>query len=211
MGIAERKARQKQEVRDLIVAAAQKIFLREGRDGVSMRKIAREMEYSPTTIYHHFRDKGALLRCLLESYYEKLRDRMREIDRRTAGADGPEAALAAVRECMRAYVELGLENPSYYRLAFVSRPRVAGRPSLDPDSLGWAVYSDLTNKVEACIRTGAFPEMDPALAAGVIWAVGHGATSLLLSLPEFPWADRDGLIDRIMDSAIDGLRLGGGD
>ncbi len=211
MGIAERKARQKQEVRDLIVAAAQKIFLREGRDGVSMRKIAREMEYSPTTIYHHFRDKGALLRCLLESYYEKLRDRMREIDRGTAGADGPEAALAAVRQYMRAYVELGLENPSYYRLAFVNRPRAAGRPSLDPDSLGWAVFSDMTKKVEACIRTGAFPEMDPPLAAGVIWAVGHGATSLLLSLPEVPWADRDGLIDRIMDSAIDGLRLGGGD
>jgi AcrR family transcriptional regulator len=57
MGVKERKAREKETLRQDILDAARELFIREGYQAVSMRKIAEKIEYSPATIYLHFRDK----------------------------------------------------------------------------------------------------------------------------------------------------------
>jgi AcrR family transcriptional regulator len=51
MGIKERKAREKQNVREEILDAARTLFVKEGYEQVSIRKIAEKIEYSPGTIY----------------------------------------------------------------------------------------------------------------------------------------------------------------
>ena len=61
MGIKERKAREKEQLRRQILSAARELFVNEGYENVSMRKIANKIEYSPTTIYLHFKDKADLL------------------------------------------------------------------------------------------------------------------------------------------------------
>ena len=61
MGIKERRAREKEQLRQQILSAARELFVNEGYEKVSMRKIANKIEYSPTTIYLHFKDKADLL------------------------------------------------------------------------------------------------------------------------------------------------------
>ena len=51
LGIVERKEREKSETREKILDAARELFVTEGYDGVSMRKVAQKIEYSPTAIY----------------------------------------------------------------------------------------------------------------------------------------------------------------
>ena len=79
MGISERKARARKDLRQQILETAEELFVREGYEKVTMRRIAGRIEYSPTTIYHHFTDKGQLFACLLESYHARLLARIREI------------------------------------------------------------------------------------------------------------------------------------
>ena len=83
MGIPERRERARGELRARILAVAEELFVREGYENVSMRRIAARIEYSPTTIYHHFKDKAELFACLLEGYHGQLLDVWR---RSTAGA-----------------------------------------------------------------------------------------------------------------------------
>ena len=64
MGITERREREKEEVRKKILDAARELFATEGYERVTMRKVAEAIEYSPTTIYHHFEDKDDLVRAL---------------------------------------------------------------------------------------------------------------------------------------------------
>ena len=64
MGISERRERDRQAVRSKILDAARDLFAAEGYDAVTMRRIAEAIEYSPTTIYLHFKDKDALIREL---------------------------------------------------------------------------------------------------------------------------------------------------
>ena len=51
MGITDRKEREKQELKELILKEAKAVFLEEGYEKTSIRKIADRIEYSPTTIY----------------------------------------------------------------------------------------------------------------------------------------------------------------
>jgi AcrR family transcriptional regulator len=57
MGIAERKEREKEDVRRKILEAAHTLFETRGYEHVTMRAVADAIEYSPTTIYHHFASK----------------------------------------------------------------------------------------------------------------------------------------------------------
>ena len=56
MGILERKEKQKLEIRKLILDASMKLFVEEGFDNVTIRRIADLIEYSPTTVYLYFKD-----------------------------------------------------------------------------------------------------------------------------------------------------------
>ena len=66
MGISERKEREKAEMKKQILAAAIELFIEQGFDNVSIRKIAEKIEYSPASIYTYFNDKGAILFDLLQ-------------------------------------------------------------------------------------------------------------------------------------------------
>ena len=61
MGVKERREREKSETRDKILDAARELFVTEGYEGVSMRRVADKIEYSPTAIYVHFADKKRTL------------------------------------------------------------------------------------------------------------------------------------------------------
>src|SRR5438128_10785163 len=72
MGVMERKAREREELKQQILDAARELFVRDGYEAVSMRKIADVIEYSPTAIYVHFADKLALMRELCSHDFKSL-------------------------------------------------------------------------------------------------------------------------------------------
>ena len=58
MGIKERKLKHKEDLKQSILDAAKKLFLTDGYGATSIRKIAAEIEFSPTTIYLYYKDKA---------------------------------------------------------------------------------------------------------------------------------------------------------
>ncbi len=67
MGTKERRERERRELRKKILDAARELFVEQGYDAVTMRKIAQAIEYSPTAIYLHFKDKMAVMRALCDA------------------------------------------------------------------------------------------------------------------------------------------------
>ena len=74
MGTKERKARQRETLRRNILAAANTLFLEEGYEKTTMRKIADAIEYNVATIYSYYQNKEeifyALQKQAFESFYE---------------------------------------------------------------------------------------------------------------------------------------------
>src|SRR5579871_3075815 len=119
MGIAERKHRQKQALRERILDAARRIVVREGFDALSMRKIADAIEYSPATLYLHFASRDEIAHALCAEGYAQLLQTFVPL----AQIADPAERLRALG---RAYVAFGVEHPETYRLIFMEDPSYTG-------------------------------------------------------------------------------------
>ena len=87
MGTKERRDRERQELRQSILAASRQIAAREGWQAVSMRKVAEQIEYSPPTIYEHFASKEALLLELMREGFRLLMERVQAGNRTAASPE----------------------------------------------------------------------------------------------------------------------------
>src|SRR5580704_18879777 len=113
MGVQERRARQKEGIREEILDAARTLFVKEGYEHVSIRKVAGKVEYAPGTIYLYFRDKAEILDRICEETFAKLLRKMGAIEHDTA------APLDKLRRGLRTYIQFGLENPNHYIVTFI--------------------------------------------------------------------------------------------
>lgn len=205
MGSKERRDRERQEVRSKILEAAREIFLADGVEAMSMRKVAERIEYSPTTIYLHFADKTALLEELMRGDFQLLGTKFQHIAR----VGDP---IERLRQTGRAYIEFGLSHPNHYRTMF-SAPPSKKRPSDpehgDPNHDG---YAFLRSVVQEGIAAGRFREglRDAELVAQTMWAAVHGVVSLLLTRGEdevIDWRDRGAIIDLMLDTLVTGTSV----
>jgi len=109
MGIRERREREKQGLRQNILAAALEIAAHEGWQAVTMRKVAELIEYSPPTIYEYFDSKDAILQGLVHEGFSKMVAQMRTA---LTTAD-PQERLVQLG-C--AYTLFAWDNPELYQV-----------------------------------------------------------------------------------------------
>src|SRR5690242_15769835 len=171
MGVAERKSRQKESTRQEILDAARDLFVNEGFDNVSMRKIADKVEYAPGTIYLYFKDKAEILDTICAQTFEKLRARMDAIQR------DPGNPLDGLRRGLRTYIQFGLDNPNQYIVTFVvaKQPRADYPPSAV--AAGASCFDCLRGTVQKCMEGGYTNGGDVEDTAQAIWTAVHGVTS----------------------------------
>ena len=200
MGVKERRAREKEQLRRRILSAARELFVTEGYESVSMRKIADMIEYSPTTIYLYYEDKADLLDSVCK---ETLLNLLNTLDLLRKDKSDP---VETLRKSGKAYVEFGLKYPQDYKLTFVVRPQFQKGLGLQEGSVGEKVFNYLCAMVSECIRQKAFRQVDVETTGQALWSAVHGVTLLLIDFPDFPWTEKDKLIDMVIHTMIEGLK-----
>ena len=183
MGSLERRQRDRQETRRRILDAARDMFVQRGYEATTMRAIAQEVEYTPTAIYHHFRNKAALLNELSSIDFRSLAQTFLRIGR----VEDPLQRLARIGE---AYVDFAEAHPMQYQLMFMTlRPAVTlsndgsrGDPSED-------AYAFLRQTCADAIATGRLRDEfdDPDLLAQMAWGALHGIVSLRIVKGQDDW------------------------
>ena len=106
----QRREQEKEELRQTILAAAAALFLEHGYEAFSLRQVAEQIGYSPTTIYLHFEDKTDLLFAVVDNAYAEFSRRLQAAYNTTTDA------LARIRALGQAYVDFGLANPVIFRI-----------------------------------------------------------------------------------------------
>ncbi len=170
MGIAERKEKEKREMRELILSTATNLFIGQGYERVSMRNIAEAMEYSPATIYLYFKDKNELLYTLSEEGFRKFFAAFGALP-----SDGD--PLQRLKMLGEIYIRFALENPVYYDLMFIMRAPMESFHTGESWELGMKSHRILTKVVRQCIEQGYFSGKDPDTMAFMIWSFVHGVVS----------------------------------
>lgn len=184
MTTKERRERELRETREKILDAARELFVRDGIDAVTMRRIAERIEYTPTAIYHHFRDKHALLMELCYTDFRSLARAFQQIGR-------IEDPVERIRRIGLAYVEFALEHPSAYRFMFMTTLPVEARPEVHTGDPEEDAYAFLTQSVAEAMAAGRFrPELtNVEQTAQILWTSVHGLVSLYLAKGDAPWMD----------------------
>lgn len=183
MGPKERRVREREEIRGKILDAARELFVSEGFDAVTMRRIADKIEYSPTAIYFHFRDKEALLKELCETDFRALAHQFARIQH----VSDPFEKLRATG---LAYLRFGLEHPNHYRLMFMT-PRPPIDSDVDRGNPQEDAYAFLKTIIEEAIAAKRMKReyRDADLVAQVVWSAVHGVISLQIAKCNESWID----------------------
>lgn len=172
MTIATRKERQKEELRTKILEVAKALFIERGFEETSIRLIAERIEYSPTTIYLHFKDKDDIFYALHQEGFILLNQYFRVLQ----NVEDPFERLKAIT---RAYIDFALENREFYDLMFISRsPMNALTRDDDKWEEGNKAFGALTGTVIECQQKGYFKGMDPEVLSFTCWSMVHGICAL---------------------------------
>jgi len=182
MGSVERRTRERENTRAKIVDAARKMFVLRGYEATTMRGIADEVEYTPTAIYHHFRNKEALLKELCAIDFRALALTFQKIGR----VEDPIERLQRLGE---AYVEYAHAHPMQYQLMFMTpRPHfeLDAEPDGDPSMRAYHFLQQTC--VDAIATKRLRPEFnDPDTLAQMAWATVHGLVSLRIVKAHDDW------------------------
>lgn len=172
MGIAERKEKQKLEIRKQILEASMKLFVEEGFSNVSIRRIADIIEYSPTTIYLYFKDKDEIFYNLHEIGFQKMQEMNKNLDE----IHNP---LLRLHKMGENYIQFGMENPEYYDLMFI-QPEPMDK--LEEMGCEWqngdAALTRLRDTLTECMEKGYIAKTDPIVLSLSVWSTVHGLVSL---------------------------------
>jgi len=178
--------------REQILDEAQRLFLDHGLEAVTTRQIAQAVGISQPSLYAHFANRDAIAVELCIRAFQQLAQRLGEVDASLTGAN-------RVRELCRAYIAFGLEQPAAYRVAFHADIAVDDESGMHRGlEAGISAFSILRQAYADIIADHAQAEV----AAQSVWAGIHGLVSILLTRPEFPFADLRQLVDAHIDRLL---------
>jgi len=199
----ERRERERVETRRKILDAARRMFVQQGYEGTTMRAIAAKIGYTPTAIYHHFKDKDALVAELSALDFRALTQALQRV---TSVAD----PVVRLDKMGKEYVEFGLTHAMQYQFMFMTRRpqnRAVDATRGDP---GAQCYDFLRQTCSDVIATGRLrPEFsDPDELAQIAWGSLNGLVALQVTKgadPAFEWRDVRQTAARMRDALIRGL------
>lgn len=189
MAPSERQIQEQVAVKEKILASAREMFVRDGYEAVSLRKIAESIGYTAPALYTHFADKGEILAELCRQDFGALAGQFNKLGRI------PDPVERIYRIGL-GYIRFALEHPNHYRLMFmtpnlgkIAPPSEADIAAMnDPDQ---DAYAFLRHTVKEALDAGRFRSeyKDAELLTQTLWAGVHGVASLEITHGDCPWCD----------------------
>ena len=173
MGSTERKAREKEELKALILKAARKLFVEKGIGQTTIRNIADSIDYSIGTVYVYFRDKNEILHALHTQSFADLGGQLKVLFNVT----DPMERLKAMG---KVYINYGLDYPEMYDLMFTLKAPIEFLDAIQKDEWdeGKASFDVLRTTAKQCMDAGHFKGHKLEPLCFLIWSCLHGMCSL---------------------------------
>ena len=175
MGRKEKDRRRIEDVRLEILQAAKKLFLKEGFEATSIRKIAAQIKLSPTTIYLYYKDKNDIAYTLHKEGFKILGEQFSVLRH-------VESGFERLKAMGRIYLDFAIHNTDFYQLMFIMKEPmdfISGKDSCEWEE-GEIAFGALQQTVLACKAEGYFKGLNENSVALNIWALVHGLCSLKL-------------------------------
>ncbi|MBS1517908.1 MAG: TetR/AcrR family transcriptional regulator [Bacteroidetes bacterium] len=173
MSIKDRKDRDREKMKKLILDASLKLFISEDYSRISMRKIAEKIEYSPGTIYLYFKNKDEILYELHNMAFDKFYREQQKVN-------SIKEPFEKLREHGKIYINFAINNPEYYELMFIMNATGIEIEKKSNWYAGKRTFEFLMQNIQECLDNGYFKSHDVFSASMAMWSFVHGIVSLYL-------------------------------
>ncbi len=201
MGVTEKRAKHKEAFRREILDSAREIFINDGYDGFSMRKLAEKIDYSPTTIYLYFRNKDDLLFAICEEFFAHF---LAELNRIRSVSPDP---VETLHQAFFYFINFGLKNPDQYKLIFFTKSVYGTREELfEKESMARNTYFVFKEIVQDCISAGKLREIEVDVIVDTLTVVSHGVVAKNIYCANFLKERSDRVAHTLIDVLWRGLQ-----
>lgn len=192
------------ETKEIILSAACDIYLLEGYQGMSMRKVAEKAGISPTAIYRHYENKEAL-------HHQVLREGFRTFDSYLQPALVGKTALDRLNLAAERFFAFATEQKKYYEILFLTMDHTVEhkvKGALVKDATVSKVF--MVDRVRDCMLEGSLKQDDPEEVATLLLATCNGFFGFYVSkkasdTPQEMKAKYDRMYRRLLNGLTRGL------
>jgi AcrR family transcriptional regulator len=157
-------------MRIALIEHAARLIAEEGRDALTLRRLAAEVGASTMAIYTHFGGMDELQRQVRIEALARLAQHLGGVE----ATDDPVADLVVLG---RAYHVNATSNPNLYRVMFMERIP-ADEAEIPHDE---STFQLLVGGVARCLAADRFHPAEPLALANQLWALSHGVAALELA------------------------------
>ena len=202
MGVKEKRAKYKEDFRREILDAARELFINEGYEKFSMRRLAEKIDYSPTTIYIYFKNKDDLLFAICEEFFAHFSAQLNHI--RSVSQD----PIETLRQALLYLMEFGLKNPNQYKVIFFTKSNIYGTQEefVEKESRARNTYFAFREMVQNCIQAGRMRDLDVDVVAHTLAIASHGLITMVLYKPNFLKDNSEVIAHTLVDGLLRGYQ-----
>jgi AcrR family transcriptional regulator len=162
----ERRARERDHRRQVIVDAARELAEAEGWESVTTRRLADRIEYSQPVLYSHFEGKDAIVSAVALEGFRELSAILHDARMRSGSPNVEPRAVAY------AYMDFARANPAVYQAMFTLTVDLTF-PESDPRSPLVASFVEFRDALAPLAG-----ERDLATFTEITWSALHGLATL---------------------------------
>lgn len=188
----KRQLQKNEETRQLILDTAKEIIKAEGFEKLSIRKIVKQIDYSPAIIYHYFKDKNEIVETLMQMGFRRIMGALRSVPR---DEEKPHEELKAT---LHHYILAALQNPMEYKAFMTKDDDLALQTTalLHEGAAQKPSVGMLCENIQRGIALGIYSPCDVELTAQIIWTSTFGLILKCIVEKNLPEAQINRLIDR---------------
>lgn len=204
MTIKERKRKASNELKEKIVKAAEQLFFKGGYEGLSMRKIARLIDYSPTTIYRFFKNKEDLLGTITDNTYFDLSKKFEKIKKNQSLS-----TLEKLKLLIKEYIRFGLAKPDIYKL-YISLAKVGIKDNGIYETIAgktYRIFGSWQTLIDEMIKKGELAGSNSISVIILIWNTVEGFIINKANNPNLQWMSDNKEINRIINMIFQGILI----
>ncbi|MFZ0305604.1 MAG: TetR/AcrR family transcriptional regulator [Terracidiphilus sp.] len=190
----------KNETSREIYACALRVLEAEGAQAVTMRRVAKEIGVTPMALYHHYKNREALLGAVVDSEFEQLAEYFQRAMRQRTF----EGQMIHI---MDGYVDYALAHPRIFEYVFSSPRPAARRYPRDFRARRSPTLNILADTVRSLIRAKRLKQDDVWEVAMQLWAHVHGYL-MLYRAGRFDLSEREfrNLVHRSLRRSLYGFK-----
>jgi AcrR family transcriptional regulator len=198
-----RQQKHSDEVRSRILTIARGIITEAGVEGLSIRKITKEMDYSAGIVYHYFKNKEEIISCILKEGYTKI---IQSVTR----PDGKLPPDEEFRVTILNFIDaISSWQHEYKAIMLNSSPQILEFTSVlhEGSCQTHPAMMAMVSNIECGIAGGIYAPCDAELTAQAIWSAIFGLQIRLTIEQKVTPEHRQKLIERQIEIILKGLKL----